>query len=120
MQGLQHIVIVPVQGKNSRIGVLVLGMPHYRKYTENDRNFLRAAAGQLGLAAENRRLVKQLLRTQNEWESSFNSVPDYVLVHEAVAEAHLRDDPAKLFIQRRSCFLDHHLDRVLERVPRFE
>src|SRR5947207_7907150 len=82
MQGLQHIVIVPVQGKNSRIGVLVLGMAHYRKYTENDRNFLRAAAGQLGLAAENRRLVKQLLRTQNEWESSFNSVPDYVLVHD--------------------------------------
>ena len=64
--GFDHIVIVPVIGKNTRIGVLVLGMQHQRYYTDNDRDFLKAAATQLGLAAENRRLVQQLVRSVHD------------------------------------------------------
>jgi PAS domain S-box-containing protein len=60
---IDHIVVVPVSGKSSRIGVLVLGMRGGRDYTDKDRNFFKAAANQLGLAAENRRLVHQLLRS---------------------------------------------------------
>jgi hypothetical protein len=51
-EGLHHLVLVPVEGKNSQIGVLVMGMPHFRVHTESEKSFLKAAAKQLGLAAE--------------------------------------------------------------------
>ena len=82
-EGLHHIVVVPVVGKSSPIGVVVLGMSYHRRYTEDDRSFLKAAANQLGLAAENRQLVQRLVRSRNEWASTFNSIPDYILVHDS-------------------------------------
>jgi len=82
-EGMHHLVVVPVLGKSSPIGVIALGMSRHRSYTEDDRSFLKAAANQLGLAAENRRLVQQLVRSRNEWASTFNSIPDYILVHDA-------------------------------------
>lgn len=81
--GINHIVLIPVLGKSSQIGVLVLGMRRHRGYTENDRIFLKAAANQLGLAAENRRLLQQLVHSRNEWASTFSSIPDYILVHDS-------------------------------------
>jgi two-component system NtrC family sensor kinase len=80
--GIDHLVLVPVLGKNARIGVIALGMARRRTYTENDRLFLKGAANQLGMAAENRRLLQQLVRSKNEWASTFNSIPDYILVHD--------------------------------------
>ena len=80
---LHHLVLVPVEGKTSQIGVLVMGMPHFRVHTENEKNFLKAAAKQLGLAAENRNLMEQIVRSRNEWASTFNSIADYVFVHDA-------------------------------------
>ena len=61
--GIQHIVVVPVLGKTASIGVLVMGMSRRRTYSQDEQSFLQAAAGQLGLAAENRRLVQQLVRS---------------------------------------------------------
>lgn len=61
--GVDQVVVVPVIGKTTPIGVLVLGMRRRHSYTDNDKNFLKAAANQLGLAAENRRLVDQLVRS---------------------------------------------------------
>ncbi|HJX82816.1 MAG TPA: histidine kinase dimerization/phospho-acceptor domain-containing protein, partial [Candidatus Angelobacter sp.] len=80
-EGIGHLIVVPVQSKSSDIGILVLGMRGYRTYTDNDKDFLQAAAKQVGLAAENRGLVQQLVRSRNEWASTFNSIPDYILVH---------------------------------------
>ncbi|HEV2963042.1 MAG TPA: ATP-binding protein [Candidatus Angelobacter sp.] len=82
-EGIHHLVVVPVVGKSSPIGVVALGMSHSRSYTEDDRSFLKAAANQLGLAAENHRLVQQLVRSRNEWASTFDSIPDYILVHDS-------------------------------------
>lgn len=82
-QGLQHLVLIPVLGKSSRIGILLLGQRRYRTYGEDERKFLKSAANQLGLAAENRQLVEQLVHSQSEWASTFNSIRDYVLVHDA-------------------------------------
>src|SRR5205807_5047245 len=82
-EGLHHIVVVPVLGKSAPIGVFVLGMARHRSYTEDDRSFLKAAANQLGLAAENRQLMQQLVRSRNEWASTFSSISDYILVHDS-------------------------------------
>jgi len=81
-EGIHHIVLVPVEGKSSRIGMLVMGMAHFRAHTEYEKKFLKAAAKQLGLAVENRKLVQQVVQSRNEWASTFDSIPDYILVHD--------------------------------------
>ena len=82
-QKINHLLIVPVIGKSSRIGVFVLAMRRARSYTKNDRLFLKMVATQLGLAAENRGLLQQLVSSKNEWVGTFNSIPDYILVHDS-------------------------------------
>jgi PAS domain S-box-containing protein len=82
-EGIHHMVLVPVEGKNSQVGMLVLGLAHFRSHTENEKAFLKAAAKQLGMAAENRQLVQQVIQSKNEWASTFDSIPDYILVHDS-------------------------------------
>ena len=79
---MHHMVLIPVEGKHSRIGILVLGMPHFRAYTQGEKNFLKAVAKQLGLGAENRKLLQQVVQSRNEWARTFNSIPDCILVHD--------------------------------------
>ncbi len=81
-EGIHHIVLVPVEGKSSRIGMLIMGMAHFRAHTEDEKQFLKAAARQLGLAAENRNLAQQVAQSQSEWASTFDSIPDCVFVHD--------------------------------------
>jgi two-component system NtrC family sensor kinase len=81
-EGIHHLLLVPVEGKHSNVGMLILGMPLFRAYTAREKDFLRAAAKQLGLAAENRKLLQQLVHSRNEWASTFDSIPDCILVHD--------------------------------------
>ncbi|HEY6306767.1 MAG TPA: PAS domain S-box protein [Candidatus Angelobacter sp.] len=81
-EGIHHLLLIPVEGKSSTIGMLVIGMAHFRVHTGNEKKFLKAAARQLGLAAENRQLVQQVEQSRSEWASTFDSIPDYILVHD--------------------------------------
>src|SRR5262249_44738817 len=69
-------------GKSARVGMFILGMAHLRAYTAREKKFLNAAAKQLGLAAENRQLLRQVVQSRNEWASTFDSIPDFILVHD--------------------------------------
>jgi PAS domain S-box-containing protein len=81
-EGIHHILLVPIEGKSSPIGMFILGMAHFRAYTGREKKFLKAAAKQIGLAAENRRLLQQVVQSRNEWASTFDSIPDCILVHD--------------------------------------
>ncbi|HSK45119.1 MAG TPA: GAF domain-containing protein, partial [Candidatus Binatia bacterium] len=81
-EGIHHLLLVPVEGKNSRVGMFVLGMPRFREYTVREKKFLKLAGKQLGMAAENRQLLQQLVHSRNEWASTFDSIPDCILVHD--------------------------------------
>ncbi|MBV9484129.1 MAG: GAF domain-containing protein [Acidobacteria bacterium] len=76
-----HIVMVPVRGKKSIIGILSLGGRRRRSYTEEDLEFLETSANQLGIAVENVRLMEQVLRSQRQWVNTFDSIQDLILVH---------------------------------------
>jgi len=78
-----HIVLVPVQGKKSSIGILALGSRHRLSYTPDELEFLATSAHQLGLAVENLRLVEQILRSHRQWANTFDSIQDLVLVHDS-------------------------------------
>ncbi len=81
-EGFHHCVLVPVRGKKSIIGVLTLGTRHRLAYTPDEMEFLETTAHQLGLAVENLRLVEQIIRSHRQWANTFDSIQDFVLVHD--------------------------------------
>jgi PAS domain S-box-containing protein len=81
-EGMHHLLLVPVEGKNSPVGMFILGMSGFREYTAREKKFLKLAGKQLGMAAENRQLLQQLVHSRNEWASTFDSIPDCVFVHD--------------------------------------
>jgi two-component system NtrC family sensor kinase len=78
-----HVVLVPIQGKKTAIGVLALGSRRRLSYTPEELEFLATSAHQLGLAVENLRLVEQILRSHRQWANTFDSIQDIVLVHDS-------------------------------------
>jgi two-component system NtrC family sensor kinase len=82
-RGIHHVVLLPVQGKKSVIGMLSLGCSGSRSHTREELEFLETAAQALGIAAENLRLLEQVLRSQRQWMNTFDSIQDLILAHDA-------------------------------------
>ncbi len=80
--GFEHLLLIPVSGKSSALGMLCLGMPRARSYTPDEMRFLATTANQLGMAAENLGMVEQIVRSQRQWVRTFDSIDDLVLVHD--------------------------------------
>ena len=80
---VQYVVMVPVLGKKSPIGLLVLGSGRARKLTGEELEFLETCGRHLGIAIENFRLLEQTLRSQRQWRNTFDSVHDVILAHDA-------------------------------------
>src|SRR5580700_3127039 len=80
---LHSVVMVPVLGKKTPIGRLVLGNAGTRKLTAEELDFLETCGRQLGIAIENFRLLEQALRSQRQWRNTFDSVHDIILAHDA-------------------------------------
>src|SRR5579871_4738872 len=80
---VRHVVMLPVLGKKSPVGLLVLGSRHGRTLTPDEIGFLETCGRQLGIAIENFRLLEQALRSQRQWRNTFDSVHDIILAHDA-------------------------------------
>jgi two-component system NtrC family sensor kinase len=80
--GFNHVIIAPVEGKNSIIGTLALAMARDRRYRPEELRFLANTGHQLAIAVENLRLLEQILRSQKQWVSTFDSIEDCILVHD--------------------------------------
>ena len=78
-----YVVAVPVLGKKSAIGMVVLGSRQARRLTEEEVEFLETCGRNLGIAIENFRLLEQTLRSQRQWRNTFDSVHDIILAHDA-------------------------------------
>lgn len=81
----QHIVyaiVVPVRGNSSVIGTLSFGDSRVRSYRPDELQFLSVLAKQLGIAIENLHLIEQILNSQREWATTFDAMPDPILVHD--------------------------------------
>jgi PAS domain S-box-containing protein len=80
---LQYVLTLPVVGKKSAIGLVVLGRRYERTFTPDELEFLETCGRQLGIAIENFRLLEQTLRSQRQWRNTFDSVHDIILAHDA-------------------------------------
>jgi PAS domain S-box-containing protein len=77
-----HLLVIPVEGKGGPIGAITLAHSGFRTYRPGDLEFLHATARQLGLALENLRLIDQILYSQRQWVNTFDSIRDFILVHD--------------------------------------
>ena len=82
-QRMGHLLLVPVQGKKSVIGMLSLGCSGSPRHSQEELEFLETAAQRLGIAVENLRLLEQVLRSQRQWMNTFDSIQDLILAHDA-------------------------------------
>ena len=81
-RGIHQIILVPVLGKEAVIGVLSLGCRRFWRQKSEELTFLETAAQKIGMAAENLRLLERVLRSDNQWMSTFDSIQDPILVHD--------------------------------------
>lgn len=80
---IRQLVMVPVAGNKSPIGLLLLGSSGSRQWTPEELAFLQGCAKQLAVAIENFRLLEQVLRSQRQWINTFDSIHDIILAHDA-------------------------------------
>ena len=81
--GIHHVLLLPVLGKKTVIGMLSLGCSGSRRHTREELEFLETAVQKLGIAVENLRLLEQVLRSQRQWMNTFDSIQDLILAHDA-------------------------------------
>src|SRR6266853_202933 len=81
--GINHVLLLPVRGKKTVIGMLSLGCSGSRRHIQEELEFLETAAQKLGIAVENLRLLEQVLRSQRQWMNTFDSIQDLILAHDA-------------------------------------
>jgi len=81
--GVHDVILLPVQGKKTVIGMLALGCSRSRSHTPEELDFLETTAQRLGIAVENLRLLEQVLRSQRQWMNTFDSIQDLILAHDA-------------------------------------
>jgi len=111
--GFDHVILLPVQGKASVLGTVLLGFAQPHTYTTDEMQFLGATANQIGIAGENLRLFDQMLRSRRQWVNTFDSIKDAIFVHTPEFRV-LRANRALL----KRLGLHHHevLDRRCEEV----
>src|SRR5215470_6160853 len=80
---LEHLVLVPLQGKKGSVGTIALGKTHAYSYSPEEMDFLHTTASQVGIAVENLKLLEQVLRSQRQWMNTFDSIQDAILAHDA-------------------------------------
>jgi PAS domain S-box-containing protein len=80
---IRQLVIVPVVGSKSPVGLLMVGHSSGRQWTPDELAFLESCARQLALAVENFRLLEQVLRSQRQWMNTFDSIHDVIVAHDS-------------------------------------
>jgi len=80
---IRQLVITPVVGSKSSVGLLMVGHSSARQWTPDELVFLESCARQLALAVENFRLLEQVLRSQRQWMNTFDSIHDVIVAHDS-------------------------------------
>jgi len=80
-ENFDHMLVIPLRGKTSIIGLLAIGVERARRYKHDELLFLASVTMQLGIAIENQQLISKILRSQQQWAETFDAMPDPILVH---------------------------------------
>jgi PAS domain S-box-containing protein len=81
--GLKSLVTLALPGKNGALGVMAIGTTERRRFPPGELSYLVNMANLLGMTLENVRLFEQVATVRRQWEYTFDSIGDPILVHDA-------------------------------------
>ncbi len=79
---VQEIIALPLKGKESTLGILAIGTSTAMRYEADEIAYLTNIANFLGLTLQNVRLFEQVDSVHRQWEYTFDSIGDPILVHD--------------------------------------
>ncbi len=82
--GLKGLVTLPLPGKQGPLGVVAIGSTRHEKFHPDELSYLVNIANLLGLTLQNVRLFEQVTAVRRQWEYTFDSIGDPILVHDRV------------------------------------
>jgi two-component system NtrC family sensor kinase len=80
--GLKALVTLALRGKNGPLGVIGVGSVHHPSFHPDELAYLVNIANLLGLTLQNVTLFEQVTAVQRQWEYTFDSIGDPILVHD--------------------------------------
>jgi len=81
--GVKEIKTLLLRGKDSPIGILLLGCGEKVKLQDDEIDYLKNTANLLGLTLQNVLLFEQVDKIQRQWAYTFDSIGDPIFVHDA-------------------------------------
>jgi two-component system NtrC family sensor kinase len=80
--GLKSLVTLALPGKNGPLGVIAIGTTRHARFHPDELSYLVNIANLLGLTLQNVHLFEQVTTAQQQWEYTFDSIGDPILVHD--------------------------------------
>lgn len=80
--GLKALVTLPLPGKQGPMGVIAVGSTRQGRFHPDELSYLVNIANLLGLTLQNVRLFEQVTAVRRQWEYTFDSIGDPILVHD--------------------------------------
>jgi two-component system NtrC family sensor kinase len=80
--GLKTMVTLALPGKAGPLGVITIGSTRYSRFHPDELSYLINIANLLGLTLQNVHLLEQVTTVQQQWEYTFDSIGDPILVHD--------------------------------------
>ena len=80
--GLKSLVTLALPGKNGPLGVIAIGSTRQTRFHSDELSYLVNIANLLGMTLQNVQLFEQVATVQQQWEYTFDSIGDPILVHD--------------------------------------
>jgi PAS domain S-box-containing protein len=80
--GLKTLVTLPLPGKQGPLGLIAVGSTRQGRFHPDELSYLVNIANLLGLTLQNVSLFQQVTAVQRQWEYTFDSIGDPILVHD--------------------------------------
>jgi PAS domain S-box-containing protein len=80
--GITQLIVVPLFGQESPVGILNLGALPGKRYHEDELAYLVNVAKFLATTVENVNLFQQVKTVQQQWAYTFDSIGDPIVVHD--------------------------------------
>jgi len=80
--GVKSLVTLALPGKNGALGVIAVGTKERKRFAPGELSYLVNMANLLGMTLENVRLFEQVAMVRRQWEYTFDSIGDPILVHD--------------------------------------
>jgi two-component system NtrC family sensor kinase len=80
--GLKSLVTLALPGKSGPLGIIAVGSTRTVRFQADEVAYLVNISNLLGLTLQNVRLLEQVTAVQQQWEYTFDSIGDPILVHD--------------------------------------